>query len=104
MCVKRRRIDVAAVCLGNMGNAAGARALRLARSEKETSAQLAIMALQLNMKVFNLCDVGYCLSLKGKYHFVHSYVFTVSYEQGGSALGLGCLFKICLGDEIYIQR
>ena len=53
--MKRRRIDVAAVCLGNMGDAAGARALRLARSEKDVSAQLAIMALQLDMKVKSNC-------------------------------------------------
>uniref|UniRef100_F1LI29 Intraflagellar transport protein 140 n=1 Tax=Ascaris suum TaxID=6253 RepID=F1LI29_ASCSU len=30
MCVKTRRLDVALVCLGNMGNASGARALRKA--------------------------------------------------------------------------
>lgn len=35
MCVKSRRLDVAAVCLGNMRHVRGARALREARNEPE---------------------------------------------------------------------
>ena len=31
MCVKTKRLDVAEVCLGNMGNAKGAAAVRLAK-------------------------------------------------------------------------
>ena len=35
MCVKSRRLDVAAVCLGNMKHVRGARALREAKNEPE---------------------------------------------------------------------
>lgn len=35
MCVKTKRLDVAAACLGNMGSSRGAMALREARKEKE---------------------------------------------------------------------
>ena len=51
MCVKTRRLDVAALCLGNMGNARGARALRLATQEPELDARVAMLALQLGMVV-----------------------------------------------------
>ena len=37
MCVKSRRLDVAAVCLGNMRHVRGARALREARNEPEVN-------------------------------------------------------------------
>jgi intraflagellar transport protein 140 len=48
-CVKTKRIDVAEVCLGNMGNARGAAALRKARLAPDSSAELqaGILALQL---------------------------------------------------------
>jgi len=49
MCVKTRRLDVAAMCLGNMQDATAARALREARSEPEVEAQVAMLAIQLNM-------------------------------------------------------
>ena len=39
MCVKSRRLDVAAVCLGNMRHVRGARALREARNEPEVISQ-----------------------------------------------------------------
>lgn len=52
MCVISRRLDVAAVCLGNMGNARAAMALRKAREElPEVEAQLAVLAIQLDMLV-----------------------------------------------------
>ena len=38
MCVKSRRLDVAAVCLGNMKHVRGARALREAKKEPEVVA------------------------------------------------------------------
>uniref|UniRef100_A0A667XJ74 Intraflagellar transport 140 n=1 Tax=Myripristis murdjan TaxID=586833 RepID=A0A667XJ74_9TELE len=47
MCVKTRRLDVAQVCLGNMGNARAARALKEAGPEPE--AQVAMLAIQLGM-------------------------------------------------------
>ncbi|KAK0394620.1 hypothetical protein QR680_000840 [Steinernema hermaphroditum] len=50
MCVKTRRLDVAAVCLGNMGHARGARALRKAiRSGASVEEQVAVLALQLGL-------------------------------------------------------
>nr|XP_021330236.1 intraflagellar transport protein 140 homolog isoform X3 [Danio rerio] len=49
MCVKSRRLDVARVCLGNMGNARAARALRDAEKEPEVEAQVAVLATQLGM-------------------------------------------------------
>ncbi|KAF5302514.1 hypothetical protein FQR65_LT00886 [Abscondita terminalis] len=51
MCVKTRRLDVASVCLGHMGNASAARALRLAMADNTLplEAKLAVLAIQLNM-------------------------------------------------------
>ena len=50
MCVKTKRLDVAAICLGNMGHAAGARAVRKAiRSKEAPEVQAAILAVHLNM-------------------------------------------------------
>ncbi|XP_062847169.1 intraflagellar transport protein 140 homolog isoform X2 [Trichomycterus rosablanca] len=49
MCVKTRRLDVARVCLGNMGNARAAHALREAEKEPELEAQVAMLATQLGM-------------------------------------------------------
>eukprot|EP00756_Hemistasia_phaeocysticola_P006237 Hpha_TRINITY_DN13742_c1_g2::TRINITY_DN13742_c1_g2_i1::g.142675::m.142675/K19672/IFT140; intraflagellar transport protein 140 len=48
-CVKTRRLDVAEVCLGNMQDAKGARALREARQEPEIEAQVAMLAIQLGL-------------------------------------------------------
>ncbi|XP_005391625.1 PREDICTED: intraflagellar transport protein 140 homolog isoform X1 [Chinchilla lanigera] len=49
MCVKTQRLDVAKVCLGNMGHARGARALREAEQEPELEARVAMLATQLGM-------------------------------------------------------
>ncbi|KAM4631549.1 intraflagellar transport protein 140 homolog [Discoglossus pictus] len=49
MCVKTRRLDVAKVCLGNMGHARGAKALREAEQEPEVEARVAMLAIQLGM-------------------------------------------------------
>ncbi|KAF4087733.1 hypothetical protein AMELA_G00073850 [Ameiurus melas] len=49
MCVKTCRLDVARVCLGNMGNARAARALREAEKEPELEARVAVLATQLGM-------------------------------------------------------
>ncbi len=51
MCVKTRRLDVAMVCLGNMGHARGAKALRDAHKEPELDARVAVLALQLGLRV-----------------------------------------------------
>ncbi|NXS90848.1 IF140 protein, partial [Jacana jacana] len=49
MCVKTQRLDVAKVCLGNMGHARGAKALREAEQEPELEARVAVLAIQLDM-------------------------------------------------------
>ena len=54
MCVKNRRLDVAAVCLGNMQHARGARALREAMKEPELDAKVAVLAMQLGLHVRHL--------------------------------------------------
>lgn len=51
MCVKTKRLDVASVCLGNMGNARAAKALRESISEPERDARVAMLAVQLGMLV-----------------------------------------------------
>lgn len=50
-CVKSRRLDVAQVCMGRMGNARVARALRQAAAEPELDARVAILAIHLGMLV-----------------------------------------------------
>ena len=49
MCVKSKRLDVAEVCLGNMGHARGARAVREAKAEPEHDAAIAMVAVQLGL-------------------------------------------------------
>lgn len=51
MCVKTHRLDVAHVCLGNMGNARAVRALKQAEAEPEPelAARVAMLAIQLGM-------------------------------------------------------
>ena len=51
MCVKTRRLDVAKVCLGNMGHARGARALRESEKEPQLDARVAMLAVQLGLLV-----------------------------------------------------
>jgi len=48
MCVKTKRMDVAEVCLGNMNNARGARAVREAKQEPEPEVAVAAVAIELN--------------------------------------------------------
>uniref|UniRef100_A0A0M3IML4 ANK_REP_REGION domain-containing protein n=1 Tax=Ascaris lumbricoides TaxID=6252 RepID=A0A0M3IML4_ASCLU len=63
MCVKTRRLDVALVCLGNMGNASGARALRKAmKSAAPQEVKVAILAIQLGLLVRNYYNIVYLLS------------------------------------------
>lgn len=49
MCVKTKRLDVASVCLGKMGHARGAKAIREITDEPELDARVAILATQLGM-------------------------------------------------------
>ena len=49
MCVKNKRLDVAQVCLGNMRFSRGAKAAREVEKEREVEAQLAMVAIQLNL-------------------------------------------------------
>ena len=59
MCVKTRRLDVATVCLGNMGHARGAKALREAMNEPELDARVASLAVHLGLQVgpFTISDM-----------------------------------------------
>ena len=51
MCVKTRRLDVAEVCLGNMGHARGAAALRAAKADPNSSVEscVGVLAIQLGL-------------------------------------------------------
>ena len=50
MCLKTKRLDVAAICLGNMAHAGGARAVcKAIQSKEEPDVQAAILAVHLNM-------------------------------------------------------
>lgn len=53
MCVKTRRLDVAIVCLGHMGNANAAKALRLAIADDSLpqEAKVAELAIHLGLLV-----------------------------------------------------
>lgn len=66
MCVKSRRLDVASVCLGNMGHARGAKALRESLNEPELDAKVAMLAIQLGLTVSILlllwCVILFCCS------------------------------------------
>ena len=68
MCVKTRRLDVAKVCLANMGHARGARALREAEKEPERDARVARLALELGMNV----SWGFSLIIDWSLFILHS--------------------------------
>ena len=51
VCVKTERLDVAIMCLGNIGNARAARAVREARKVPEPEVRLAVLAVELGMLV-----------------------------------------------------
>lgn len=52
MCVKTRRLDVALLCLGNMGHAWGARALKRSMQNGDPlEVQVATLAIQLGLLV-----------------------------------------------------
>lgn len=49
MCVKTKRLDVAKICVGKMGNTAAARALKNAENEPELETKIGILAIYLDM-------------------------------------------------------
>jgi intraflagellar transport protein 140 len=49
MCVKTKRLDVAEVCLGNMGHARGAAAVRESKSENSLEVSIGVLAIQLGL-------------------------------------------------------
>lgn len=49
MCVTSKRLDVASVCLGRLGNAMAARAVRESKEDLPLEAQVATLAVQLGM-------------------------------------------------------
>ncbi len=58
VCVKTERLDVAIMCLGNMGNARAARAVREAKKVPEPEVRLAVLAVELGMLVSPYLLVG----------------------------------------------
>lgn len=61
MCVKTKRLDVAEVCLGNMGHVRGAAALREARKEGCLEVSVGVLAIQLGLlddaaRLFRECN------------------------------------------------
>lgn len=50
MCVKTKRLDVAEVCLGNMGHARGAAAVHEAKQEPQLEVPIAMVAIQLGLR------------------------------------------------------
>ena len=54
MCVVTKRLDVAAICLGNMGHAAGARAVRKCiKSKEEPDVQVFLLSSPVPLKLDN---------------------------------------------------
>ena len=51
VCVKTERLDVALICLGYMGNARAARAVRESKKVPEPEVRLAVLAVELGMLV-----------------------------------------------------
>lgn len=49
MCVKSKRLDVAEVCLGNMGHARGAAAVREAKKDGPIDVAIGVLAIQLGL-------------------------------------------------------
>jgi intraflagellar transport protein 140 len=49
MCIKTKRLDVAEVCLGHMGHARGAAALRESRKDGNTDVSVGVLAIQLGL-------------------------------------------------------
>ena len=71
MCVKTRRLDVAALCLGHMGHARGANALRDSAHEPELNARVAMLAIQLGMLVgYSAILIPFCFIT-----FLHSFSY-----------------------------
>mmetsp|Transcript_11980 Transcript_11980/g.12338 ORF Transcript_11980/g.12338 Transcript_11980/m.12338 type:complete len:1226 (+) Transcript_11980:50-3727(+) len=67
MCVKTKRLDVAEVCLGNMGHARGACALRESLSENNIDVSVGILAIQLGL----LDDAARLFRESGRYDMLN---------------------------------
>ena len=50
MCVRSKRLDVAEICIGKMRFGRGSKSIRESKKEKEQECQMAMVAIQLNMK------------------------------------------------------
>lgn len=51
MCIKKRRLDVAQVCLGHMNDARGVSILRTLTDESQLEVKLAALAIHMGMLV-----------------------------------------------------
>lgn len=53
MCIKKKRLDVARICLGNMNDARGVSVLRNLPLESSLEVKLAALAIHMEMFVSN---------------------------------------------------
>lgn len=74
MCVKTQRLDIAGVCLGHMGHARGAKAMREIKREPEHEANVAQLAIQLGM----LADAARLFTACGRFDLLNKL-----YQDGG---------------------
>jgi len=68
MCVKTKRLDVAEVCLGNMGHARGAAAVRQAKQEGNLEVSVGTLAIQLGL----LDDAAQLFREAGRFDMLNS--------------------------------
>ncbi|TMW60577.1 hypothetical protein Poli38472_000619 [Pythium oligandrum] len=77
MCVKTKRLDVAEVCLGNMGHARGAAAVQEAKKEPQIEVPIAMVAIQLGL----LDDAARLYRECGRYDLLNKLYQSSSYWQ-----------------------
>ena len=67
MCVKTKRLDVAEVCLGHMGHARGAAAVRESRKEGSLELSMGVLAIELGL----LDDAARLFRESGRYDYLN---------------------------------
>jgi intraflagellar transport protein 140 len=72
MCIKTKRLDVAEVCLGNMGHARGAAAVRASRKEGSVELSIGILSIKLGL-LDDICLYTYiCMHI---YMLIYMYMY-----------------------------